>query len=212
MNNITLYGFFPYDRGAKARWLMTELKVPFENRFLDNEKKEHEQDDYLKVNPLGRVPALVIDGKPIIESGAICAYLTDRFIEGGMAPAFAASERLDYQQWMYYATSTIDPLMTRMMIIEDILPGEVFNQKMEVLMSDMREVVDYLDRELSKKEYLVANKFSSADISVSYHMYFLNLWPEFKAMIDSAPNLLAYMKRLQNRPSALDAKVFSYDA
>jgi glutathione S-transferase len=207
---IRIYGIFPYDRGAKARWLLTELGVEFESRWLDREKSEFDSPEYLRINPMGRVPAMQMGDLSLFESGALCAYLADLHLDRGMAPALSAPERAKYQQWMYFASSTLDVFQTRIMIIEDIPAGEIHQKKMTALVSELTDACGVLNQALSKDSFLVANRFSAADICVGYHLYWCKLWPEFEEIMKRHPHLLSYMERLEKMPSAIQAKVFSY--
>ena len=55
---IRIHALASFDRSAKLRWLLTELGVPFEVRTLSRDAKENESPDYLKLNPMGRVPTV----------------------------------------------------------------------------------------------------------------------------------------------------------
>lgn len=207
---IRIHSFVAYDRGAKARWLLTEMGMDFQNRWINREKKENESPEFLRLNPMGRAPVAEIGDQAIFESAAICAYLADLHLEKGFAPALSSPERASYQQWMYFAASTIDPVATRIMIIEDISAGEVRTQKESALLEDLRDAMIALDHTLSKNSYLVGNRFSAADICVGYHLYFCQLWPELDAVVQEFPNVVSYVKRLTERPAAIEAKVFTF--
>lgn len=209
---IRLYGITPYDRSAKVRWLLTELKLDFENRWLSRDKKEYESPAFLELNPMGRIPVLEMDDRAIFESGAICAYLGDRFQEKGLVPSLSSPERTEYQQWMYFAASTLDPFQTRIMIIEDIPASDLRTEKETALLNDVQDAMSTLNQLLTKRTYLVGDRFSVADICVGYHLYWSTLWPEFDAIIRSFPGVTSYLERLKKMPSAIEAKVFSYEA
>jgi glutathione S-transferase len=209
-NLIRLYSLTPYDRAAKARWMLTELGLAFEDRRLNRQAKEHESPEFLRLNPMGRVPVLEHGDSVIFESGAICAYLGDLHLDKGLAPALASPQRAQYQQWMYFASATLDTIQTRIMVIEDIPAGEVRTQKEAALVSDLRDAMSALDQTLAHQSYLVANRFSAADVCVSYQLYWLTLWPELNVVIDEFPKVVAYLERMKNSPSALKADVFSY--
>ncbi len=208
--SLRLHAIAHYDRSAKARWLLTELNVEFEERWLDREKREFESPEYLKLNPMGRVPTLELDGRPMFESSAICATIADLYLERGFAPALTAPERAEYQQWMYFAATTLDPMQSRIMIIEDIPAGELQKSKESALQTELSDAVRTLDQVLLKNDFLVANRFSAADICVSYHLNWLCLWPELEVCLQSSPSVLAYLERMKARPAAVRAKVFSY--
>jgi glutathione S-transferase len=208
---IRIHSLAAFDRGAKARWLLTEMGVPYETRLLDRAKKENESPEYLRLNPMGRVPAVEIDDLVFFESGAICAYLADLYLDRGMAPKLATPERAKYEQWMYFAHCTVDPMQTRIMVIEDIPPGEVQKTKEAALQSDLGDACEAIDQALSKGQYLLGGRFSTADICISYHLYFLRLWPELGQVVAKFPRVTAYLDRMTKMPSAVKADVFSYN-
>jgi len=66
----------PMSRGQIARWMLEESGAPYEQVLLDYATTMHAP-DYHAINPMGKVPAIVHDGKIITECAAICAYLAD---------------------------------------------------------------------------------------------------------------------------------------
>jgi glutathione S-transferase len=207
---ITVYGIFPFDRGGKARWLLTEMDVPFENHWLNRETGEANEPAYLEINPMGRVPAIKIGKTALFESAAICAYLADLYLDRGLAPALDSPARAEYQKWMYFTAATIDTFQTRIMIIEDIPAGEVQKNKEAELKTEFRDALHTLHLTLSKNSFLVGTRFSAADIGVAYALYFCRLWPEFESILTDFPSVMSYLERLQAMPSAKKSEVFSY--
>jgi len=205
-----VYGLVSYDRSAKIRWLLTELGEKFEMVWLNRAKKEHESHEFLKINPMGRIPVLQTETGTIMESGAICTYLADQHLSKGMAPALNSPDRAAYLQWMYFASVTLDIFQTKIMIIEDIPPGDVYNSKLGTLQSDLRDALEVLNRTLEKSSYLVGNSFTAADICVSYHLNWYKLWPELDVVCKDFPKVFDYVERLKKMPSAIEADVFSY--
>jgi glutathione S-transferase len=67
-----------------------------------------------------------------------------------------------------------------------------------------------LEVTLAKGDFLVANRFSAADIGVAYHLFWLGLWPELAAITAKFPKTVRYLDRLKSRPASIKAKVFSY--
>lgn len=208
--NITLYGLTSYDRSSKVRWLLEEMGVEYKDVWLNREKKEHEHPNYLKINPLGRVPAVEIDGQVVLESGAICTMLADKFPDKKMSPQVSSPERGKFLQWMFMSEASVAPFNSKIMIIEDIPPGEVFQAKENALRTEVRDFAEFLNSVLSKQEYLLASGFSAADICMSYQLYIACLWPEMSSIINDFPSLTNYLERVQKRPAAIKANVFSY--
>jgi len=199
---IRLYGFASFDRSAKVRWLLKEMGVAYEDRWLDPEKKENEGAAFLKLNPIGRVPVAEVGDKVMFESGAICALISDLHLDKGMAPALDAPERADYQKWMYFASATIDTLQWCYETLEEIPTGTVQSEKMKTLENGLRDALVALDQVLAKDSFLVANRFGTADICVSYQLYWLRFGPELNTVMDAFPRVQSYIDRLFARPAA----------
>ncbi len=208
---IRLHTFAKFDRGAKVRWLLHELGVAFEERVVDRAKKENESPEYLKMNPMGRVPVLEIDGTVFFESGAICTYLADLYPEKRLAPPMSnPRERAQYLQWMFFASATIDTIQTRIMVIEDIEEGSAVRIKKEAaLMSDWRDALTSLDRALAKSGYLVGDRLTAADICVSYHLYRCTLWPELDVHLNDFTQVRNFLERMKQMPAAVRNEVFT---
>ena len=101
-----------YSPGAASfavHWLLIELGVPFEARRLDLDAQEHKRPEYLKLNPNGLVPTLLIDGKPVYESAALIALLAERHPEAKLSPVVGTAERTTYLQWMFHLSNTLQP-------------------------------------------------------------------------------------------------------
>jgi glutathione S-transferase len=64
----------PMSRGQIARWMLEEVDAPYEAHLLDY-ATSMKADDYLAINPMGKVPAIVHKGHVVTECAAICAYL-----------------------------------------------------------------------------------------------------------------------------------------
>lgn len=208
---LRLHVLGTYDRGAKVTWLLTELGVPFERRVVP--RNEIDKPEYLKINPMGRVPVLQIGDQYMFESGAICTYLADLYPEKGLAPELSSPDRPAYLQWMHFAQATLDTQQARIMVIEDIPTGEVHEKKLMALQSDVRDAMETLDRALANGDgsFLVGRRLSAADIAISYHLYWLRMWPELDSQIQPYPRVTDYLDRMKQHPSAIAANVFSYE-
>jgi glutathione S-transferase len=209
-HKIRIHNLAKFDRSAKVRWLLTELGVPFETHTMSRDAKENEQPAYLKLNPLGRVPTVEIDDHVMFESGAICTHLSDLYAHTGIIPKAGTPDRAIYEQWMYFAHNFLDTMQAKIMIIEDIPPGEYQKAKESSVQADLEDACVALDRGLAKGDYLVANRFSAADICMGYHLYFLRMWPELDQVIVKHPRVVAYLDKLKAMPSAVKAEVFSF--
>jgi len=92
--------------------LLEELGVPFELRPVDLEARAHKAPDYLRLNPNGTVPVLVVDdapGGPLVlwESAAICLHLADMHPSAGLAPLPGTPARAHFYKWLTWLTNTL---------------------------------------------------------------------------------------------------------
>ena len=108
MSDLILYTN-PMSRGRIARWALEEVGARYDVRVM-NYADTMKGDDYLAVNPMGKVPAIVHKGKVVTECAAICAYLGDAFPEAGLAPGL--SDRADYYRWLFFAAGPVEHAVT----------------------------------------------------------------------------------------------------
>src|ERR1700741_3672505 len=94
----------PMSRGQIVRWMLEEVGEPYETHIMGY-AESMKSDAYLAINPMGKVPAIVHDGKVVTECAAICAYLADAFPARGLAPAPA--DRADYYRWLFFAAGPV---------------------------------------------------------------------------------------------------------
>jgi len=99
----------PMSRGQIVRWMLEEVGAPYQTQILgyDDSMKGA---DYLAINPMGKVPAIVHRGKVVTECAAICAYLADAFPDAGLAPPLEA--RADYYRWLFFAAGPLETAVT----------------------------------------------------------------------------------------------------
>ena len=70
----------------RVRLCLEEKGLQYEGHVVDMAEMEHHSPDYLKINPLGVIPTLIHDGKPLHESGTICEYLDETFPDPPLRP------------------------------------------------------------------------------------------------------------------------------
>ena len=90
----------PMSRGQTVRWMLEEVGHPYETRILEY-GTTMKGADYLAINPMGKVPAIVHGGRIVTEVAAIVCYLADAFREAGLAPE--PNDRADYSAGSSFA-------------------------------------------------------------------------------------------------------------
>ena len=162
--NIKLYSC-PHTRAFRVHWLLEELQATYELEYVNLFKGEANSQSYKSVHPLGYLPAIEADGVPMFESGAICSWLTSQFPEKKLAPAQNAKNRREYEQWMYFVPGEVEPPIFYYGLHNRILPKEVqVKDVLPWLMDRYTHVLETLQHQLENREYLLGEKFSTADI------------------------------------------------
>ncbi len=106
--DLILYHFAP-SRSMIARWMLEEVGQPYALHLLDFGKEEHRRPDYLAINPMGKVPALVHKGAVITEAAAICCYLADAFPDARLNVPVGDPRRGPYLRWLFFGPSCLEP-------------------------------------------------------------------------------------------------------
>jgi glutathione S-transferase len=194
--------FSPMTRATRARWILEELGQPYELAPVNLMKGEHKQAEYLKVHPLGVVPALQDDGFTMFESAAIIMHLADKFPEKGLAPAAGSRERAEYYQWIVFAMTEVEPPLIQILQHTRFLPeAERQPAMIEKASTRAKTVATVIQDRLQGREYIVGNRFTAADVVMGG---VLNLANRLGQLGDH-PGLQAYVQRLLERPAAKKA-------
>lgn len=179
----------PQSRGMTVRFMLEELGVPYETVILDYEGAM-KTPEYLAINPMGKVPAIVHDGHVVTECAAICAYLADAFPEAGLAPP--PGERADYYRWMFFAAGPVEAaIMDRYRKLEP----DAEQQRM-IGYGTFERAMAAMEAAVSKTEWIAGDRFSAADVYAGSQLD----WPMKFGMIEATPALTAYLERLRARP------------
>lgn len=183
--------FNPRSRAVIAKWMLDECGADYEIVPIDLEKKEHKAPAYLRINPSGKLPALVDSSTTLYENAAICLYLGDRCPQAKLAPALDAPERGRYLSLVVYSTSQLEPAMGDAFAKLPTLPQRGWN--------DYETVKDVLEGELGEGPYLFGEWFTAADVMIGS----MFIWQKVLGIPLGRPKLDAYVERLLARPHGI---------
>jgi glutathione S-transferase len=174
---LTLY-FAPGASSMAAHIALHEVGVPFESRPLSFRKKETRDASFLALNPEGKVPTLLIDGRPLTEVAGILFYLARRYPEAGLLPVDDAEAEALVVSWMSFIAATVHPAR---------------RQGAE----HARRIYAIAEQRLVGREWAVGRRYSIADI----HLF--RLYWRFRGWLDPAPGefpaLTAHYDRMMAR-------------
>ncbi len=175
---LTLY-FAPGASSMAPHIALHEVGAPFDAKAISFARKENRTPAYLALNPEGKVPTLVIDGRPLSEVAAILFYLARRFPAAGLLPAGDAEAEAQVISWMSFIAATVHPAR-------------------RLGLDHARMIYALADRRLGDRVW-AAGTYSIADIHLFrlYWRFFNSLHPapgEF-------PRLDAHYQRMMARPA-----------
>lgn len=194
---ITVYGS-PRTRSTRAVWAMEEAGGEYEYVKVDISRGEGRRPAYLRLNPGGKVPALV-DGELVLtESAAICTYIGDKFPESGLTPPAGTQDRARYDQWCFFAIGELEqPLWTiakhRFVLPEDWRVPAII----DTAVREFAVAVGVLESGLGDRPFILGENFTAADILLSHTLG----WAKNAGTSVDSERLRAYMDRTLSRPA-----------
>jgi glutathione S-transferase len=188
--NLVFY-HAPNTRSTGTRILLEELGAAYELRALNMKAGEQRRPEYLAVNPLGKVPAIVHDGALVTEQGAVYIYLADLFPEAGITPAVGDPRRGPYLRWLVYYGSSFEPaIVDRSMKREPAPPSTCPYGTFE-------SMLDTLASALRKGPYLLGDRFTAADVLWGTALR----WTTGFKLVPELPEITSYVARVNDRPA-----------
>jgi glutathione S-transferase len=175
---LTLF-FAPGSSSMAVHIALHEIGAPFEAKPMSFKKNEMRMADFLEINPAGKVPTLLIDGRPLTEVAGILFYLARRFPEAGLLPHGDIEAEAHVVSWMSFIASTLH--LARRQGLDHV-----------------REVYGITDRRLGGG-WILGERYSIADIHL-FRVY----WRMFNSLHPASgefPSLDAHYARMMARPA-----------
>ena len=173
-------------------------------------KGEHKAPTYKSLNPKGKVPTLVIDGKELTENVAIISYLNERFPEAKLLPPTEDPiERARQVADLAFCASTLHPIVTRIRIPVFFAPEEAAETVYRKGCEAMTEYFELIDNRLSTQPWWYGDQWSIVDA----YLYWI-FWRVEGADFDVSPypNYADHAKRMEARPAVQRALEREYEA
>lgn len=141
--------------------LLNELNVPFETV---NQKDKLKDAEFLKLNPRGQIPLLVVNGEPVKEGGAILSWLCDEHA----SPLLPKSgiERAKALEWLMWCNASLHPACCKMFWLNKIttLDAKAVEELKKLTLAQVQSLWDEADARLAKTKYLAGDKLTVGDI------------------------------------------------
>ena len=183
----------PMSRGRIARWMLEEVGRPYRTEVLDY-GTTMKAPEYLAINPMGKVPAIVHRGVVVTEAAAVCAYLADAFPETGLAPPVSDPARGTYYRWMFFAAGPVEAAVTAKSM-NLLAPAE---RKAMAGYGSYEDTIDALETAVETGPFILGERFSAADVYVGSQIG----WGLMFKSIEPRPAFAEYAGRIMQRPAS----------
>lgn len=179
----------PQSRGRIARWMLEELSAPYKTELLEYDGSM-KSPAYLKINPMGKVPAIVHRDQVVTEGAAICAYLAEAFPQAELAPL--PEERASYYRWLFFAAGPLEAAITDCKIL-----GVEPDAQKQVMAGygSYTAVLDNLSTWLKSHAFVAGERFTAADVYVGAQIN----WGLQFGTIEKRAELVGYAQRATDR-------------
>ena len=185
-------------RSLRPLWCLEEMGLDYELEIMPFPPR-FEREGYLDINPLGTVPAFTDDGITLTESTGICQYLVQKYGPTPLAVTPDEPGYGDFLNWLYRSDATFTFPLALILRYTKLEPEERMNpQVVEDYTIWFFSRIRAVEAALDGKEFLVADRFTIADIAVGYALHFgmrLGLSERYK------PNTTRYLQALLQRPA-----------
>ncbi len=185
-------------RSQRVLWLLEELGAPYEvKRYERNAQTRLAPPELKAIHPLGKSPVLTFDDDRVLaESGAIVEYLAEREAGGKLAVAPNDPARAEYLYWLHFAEgSAMLPLLLKLYVG---MLGEAGAPLMTMRIDpEIDNHLSFANEALGAKDWFVANRFTAADIEMSFVLDAANA----RGGLDRYPNLVRARAAGQARPA-----------
>lgn len=186
--------YYPNNASLAPHFLLHHLNVDYELLLVDKQSNAQKSADYLKLNPAGRIPTLVIGEQPIFESSAICIHLCELHPQSNLMPVVGDPKRPLFYQWLAFLNNTLQAeLMVRYYPYRHTNDTATISNIIAAQDERIAEALAIINNQLKYNQYLIGDTLTACD-------YFLFMLAQWSLPIEKSPlmfeNLAAYLKCL----------------
>ncbi|OGE57886.1 hypothetical protein PENARI_c001G03621 [Penicillium arizonense] len=163
-SNITLYTW-PTPNGIKASITLEELGLPYKTEGINISTNVQKEDWFLKINPNGRIPALLDGSQRVFESGAIMIYLVDKYdTDRKISYAPGTPEHVEQTSWLMFQMGGLGPMQGQANHFR-LFAGARSDYGINRYIEETKRLYSVLESRLKESPYLAGSKYTIADIA-----------------------------------------------
>ncbi len=179
---------------VKAALALTNLE--HEVKIVNAQAGEQFAPEFVKINPLSKVPALIIYGEIITEGAAIIQYISEIAPEANLLPAFGSMERAQALKWMMFVYSNVHPHFARAFV-----PARYGNDEVDVkekAENSLHCLFAIINDQLADNDYLAGSALSIADLYLGVAIHWQIIMKD--SLTEKHTNVANYLQRLLDHP------------
>ncbi len=195
---IKLYGS-PRSSAGRCVWVLEEAGIVYSLQEVDMKNKEHKSEAYLKINPMGKVPAMVDGDVILFESMAINYYIAEKYKNELLGKS--DREKGLTMQWSFWSTSELQPPIIEIFIQKVFMPDH--KRDHSIIENNLKKIpllLKVLNDSLHEKKYLSGENFTIGDINTAS---VVSICPMIGIDLAEYPNVNNWLNLLQARPAFL---------
>lgn len=194
-----------YSPGAASlavHWMLLDVGIPFEAKLVDIDAGANRSPEYLRLNPSGRLPTMLIDGQPYSESTAMLMLLAERHPEKKLAPLPGTPKRAEWMETMIFLANTLLPAMRDWFYADKDGDPQGAEAVKALARRRIEGAWDRLDARLADgRTYLLGNELSTADFLGTMLMRWSRNMPR---PATTWKHLAPYIQRMRARPAFIE--------
>jgi len=191
--------YFPDNASLAPHFLLVETNADYVLRLVDRNSSAQKSEEYLKLNPAGRIPTLVHDDLVLFESPAICIYICELDVASRFIPPLGDPNRPLFFQWLAYLNNTLQAEFMLWRYPENHTTDAKDIERIKAA-QDTRlvSILALLDEQLGKKRFLLCDAVGACD----HFLFMLALWcGKISRPPISFSNLRRFMREMAQRPA-----------
>ena len=178
-------------------WCLEEAELKYEAVSVDMREREHKSPEYLKINPNGKVPALVDGDVRLFESMAINFYIGDAYKQSLIGST--SRERAPIRQWSFWSLAELQPPLIEAFIQLVFVPEDKRDMdKVSKALEKAKVHLATLNSHLESTSYLVSNRFTLADLNTAS---VVEINQNINNDLGEFPHVEKWLKAVQERPA-----------
>ncbi len=182
-------------RSQRVLWLLEELGAPYDVVRYQRKPTMLAPDELKRVHPLGKSPVIEDGGRTFAETGLIVEYLVERY-GPDLAPSRDSELHWRYKYWLHYAEGSLMPPLLLKLVVDRL--GLLGRPARGFVQSQLKLHFDYLEAALAAAPWFVGERFSAADIMLSFP---LEAARDRAGLDQTRPKLMDFLQRTNARPA-----------